>query len=178
MAIEIETAVRYLSAGLSVLPAVKAKKRPAIGSWKTWSRRLPTDVEVEAWFSNGHEGLCVIAGAVSGNMECIDFDCKAEAYPAWAQKVDPALLDTLVIEKTPSGGKHVLYRSECAVAGNQKLAQGIRNGKLATLIETRGEAGLSSAPRLPDTSSNRETSHTFRRFRLRRVKACCRRRES
>lgn len=142
MAIKPETAARYHAAGLSVLPAIKAKKRPAIGSWKKWSERLPTDLEVEVWFSNGHDGVCIVAGAVSGNLECIDFDCKAEAYPAWAQKVDAALLNTLVIEKTPSGGKHVLYRSEGKIQGNQKLAQGVRNDKLSTLIETRGEAGL------------------------------------
>ena len=142
MGISVETAVGYLKAGLSVLPAVKAKKRPAVGSWRTWQTRRPTGIEVEAWFSNGHEGLCVIAGAVSGNLECIDFDCKGEAYPAWAAKVDPEVLPLLVVESTPSGGKHVLFRSEAAVEGNQKLAQGIRGGKIATLIETRGEGGL------------------------------------
>ncbi len=140
--IPIETAACYLKAGLSVLPAIKARKRPAVGAWKTWSQRLPTDIEVEAWFSNGHEALCVVAGAVSGNLECIDFDQKAEAYPAWCAKVDPSLRETLVVESTPSGGKHVLYRCEAAVEGNQKLAQGMREGKVATLVETRGEAGL------------------------------------
>lgn len=142
MAISIETAVGYLKAGLSVLPAVKARKRPAVGAWKTWTQRLPTEIEVEAWFSNGHEGVCVIAGAVSGNLECIDFDCKAEAYPAWSAKVDPEIKSSLVVESTPSGGKHVLFRSTGKVEGNQKLAQGMRNGKVATLVETRGEAGL------------------------------------
>lgn len=142
MAIPVETASAYLKAGLSVLPAVKARKRPAVGAWKTWSQRLPTDIEVEAWFSNGHEALCVIAGAVSLNLECIDFDQKAEAYPAWCAKVDSSLLASLVVESTPSGGKHVVYRCEGKVEGNQKLAQGVRDGKIATLIETRGEAGL------------------------------------
>ena len=89
--IPVETAAAYLKAGLSVLPAIKARKRPAVGAWKTWSQRLPTDIDVEAWFSNGHEALCVVAGAVEGN---------------------------------------------------QKLAQGLRNGKIATLVETGGEAGL------------------------------------
>ena len=140
--IPVETAAAYLKAGLSVLPAVKARKRPAVGAWKTWSQRLPTDIEVEAWFSNGHEALCVIAGAVSRNLECIDFDQKAEAYPAWCAKIDSSLLASLVVESTPSGGKHVVYRCEGKVEGNQKLAQGVRNGKIATLIETRGEAGL------------------------------------
>ena len=142
MAIPVETASAYLKAGLSVLPAVKARKRPAVGAWKTWSQRLPTDIEVEAWFSNGHEALCVIAGAVSLNLECIDFDQKAEAYPAWCAKVDSSLLASLVVESTPSGGKHVVYRCEGKIEGNQKLAQGVRDGKIATLIETRGEAGL------------------------------------
>lgn len=140
--IPVETAAAYLKAGLSVLPAIKTRKRPAVGAWKTWSQRLPTDIEVEAWFSNGHEALCVVAGAVSGNLECIDFDQKAEAYPAWCAKIDSSLLSSLVVESTPSGGKHVVYRCEGAVEGNQKLAQGIRNGKIATLVETRGEAGL------------------------------------
>ena len=140
--IPAETAAAYLKAGLSVLPAVKARKRPAVGAWKTWSQRLPTDIEVEAWFSNGHEALCVVAGAVSGNLECIDFDQKAEAYPAWRAKIDGSLLASLVVESTPSGGKHVVYRCAGRVEGNQKLAQGIRNGKIATLVETRGEAGL------------------------------------
>jgi hypothetical protein len=142
MAIPVETASAYLKAGLSVLPAVKARKRPAVGAWKTWSQRLPTDIEVEAWFSNGHEALCVISGAVSLNLECIDFDQKAEAYPAWCAKVDSSLLASLVVESTPSGGKHVVYRCEGKVEGNEKLAQGVRDGKIATLIETRGEAGL------------------------------------
>jgi hypothetical protein len=142
MAIPVETASAYLKAGLSVLLAVKARKRPAVGAWKTWSQRLPTDIEVEAWFSNGHEALCVISGAVSLNLECIDFDQKAEAYPAWCAKVDSSLLASLVVESTPSGGKHVVYRCEGKVEGNEKLAQGVRDGKIATLIETRGEAGL------------------------------------
>ena len=148
--IPVETAAAYLKAGLSVLPAVKARKRPAVGAWKTWSQRLPTDIEVEAWFSNGHEALCVVAGAVSGNLECIDFDQKAEAYPAWCAKVDGSLLASLVVESTPSGGKHVVYRCEGAVEGNQKLAQGIRNGKIATLVETRREALLSAARELDE----------------------------
>ena len=142
MAIPVETASAYLKAGLSVLPAVKARKRPAVGAWKTWSQRLPTDIEVEAWFSNGHEALCVIAGAVSLNLECIDFDQKAEAYPAWCAKVDSSLLSELVVECTPSGGKHVVYRCAGTIEGNHKLAQGVRNGKIATLVETRGESGL------------------------------------
>ncbi len=140
--ISIETAVGYLDAGLSCLPAERAKKHPSVGSWKTWAKRLPTRIEVEAWFANRQDGICVVAGAVSGNLECMDFDNHGELFEAWMQKVDAALLKKLVIEQSPSGGYHVMYRSTSQVEGNLKLARGIRDGKLTTLIETRGEGGL------------------------------------
>lgn len=140
--ISIETAVGYLDAGLSCLPAERAKKHPSIGSWKTWAKRLPTQIEVEAWFANAQDGICVVAGAVSGNLECMDFDNHGELFEAWLEKVDTALLAKLVIEQSPSGGYHVMYRSTSQVEGNLKLARGIRDGKLTTLIETRGEGGL------------------------------------
>ena len=55
MEIDIATALGYLSAGLSVLPAIRAEKHPSVGSWKTWSERLPSEYEVKAWFGN-HQG--------------------------------------------------------------------------------------------------------------------------
>ena len=58
-AIPAATAMAYLAAGLSCLPAAKARKHPAIGSWKNWQSRLPTEVEVRAWFSNQHDAICV-----------------------------------------------------------------------------------------------------------------------
>ncbi len=140
--IPVATAMAYLAAGLSCLPATKARKHPAIGSWKNWQSRLPTKVEVKAWFSNPHDAICVVAGAVSGNLECMDFDQHGELFAAWMEKVDTGLLAKLVIEQTPSGGYHVFYRSEEPVEGNLKLARGIREGKQKTLIETRGEGGL------------------------------------
>ena len=141
-AIPAATAMAYLAAGLSCLPAAKSRKHPAIGSWKNWQSRLPTEVEVRAWFSNQHDAICVVSGKVSGNLECMDFDQHGELFDAWMQKVDTALLATLVIEQTPSGGYHVCYRCESPVEGNLKLARGMRDGKLKTLIETRGEGGL------------------------------------
>ena len=136
-------AASYLAAGLSCLPAVRAQKRPAVGSWRTWAERLPTVVEVEAWFANRPDAVCIVAGAVSGNLECIDFDNKGELFEAWKGKVAPDLYSRLVVERTPSGGFHVIFRAQTdCISGNLKLARGDRGGKLATLIETRGEGGL------------------------------------
>lgn len=141
-AITVETALSYWRAGLSVLPATKAQKRPSIGSWKKWSARLPAEVEVEAWFANSPDAVCIVAGSVSGNLECIDFDAHGELYPKWKDSIAPEVFERLVVERTPSGGFHVLYRCKDAVEGNKKLAQGMRGGKKTTLIETRGEGGL------------------------------------
>lgn len=140
--ITVETAMEYLAAGLSVLPAIREEKRPAVGAWKTWATRLPSEYEVKAWFGNHPDGVCVVAGVVSGCLECIDFDNHGELFDKWKERVDPALFSRLVVERTPSGGCHVLYRCTGPISGNLKLARGERDAKLATLIETRGEGGL------------------------------------
>lgn len=138
----VDCALGYLAAALSVLPAIRAEKRPAVGAWKTWSARLPSEYEVKAWFANKPDAFCIVAGAVSGNLECIDFDNHGELFERWSAKIDPALLSRLTLERTPSGGYHVLYRCEVQVDGNLKLARGERSAKVITLIETRGEGGL------------------------------------
>lgn len=137
-----DAAMSYWRSGLSVLPANKTKKYPAIGAWKTWSQRLPNELEVETWFSNTHDALALVTGAVSGNLECIDFDNHGELYEAWKVKIDQNVFASLVTERTQSNGVHVFYRCEAPIDGNHKLARGVRDGKPVTLIETRGEGGL------------------------------------
>ncbi len=163
------TARAYQNAGLCVLPARMPEKRPAVGTWKDYQARLPTAAEVEAWFSNPHQACCLICGSVSGNLELLDFDCAGESFNAWSQLVlaeAPGLLDRLVVETSPSGGWHVVYRSADPVCGSVKLAsrredvdgsaEVVRFGKsykprkdrdgrwhiMLTMIETRGEGGL------------------------------------
>ena len=141
----LSAARAYLQAGLCVLPARRAEKRPALGGWRQYQKRLPTTAEVDAWFANGHDGLCLVCGSVSGNLELIDFDMAGEAFDAWHQRITqtaPELATQLVIEASPSGGWHVVYRCSEAICGNLKLAQRLHDGKPATLIETRGEGGL------------------------------------
>jgi hypothetical protein len=138
----IEHAKQYLNAGLSVLPAKRADKRPAVGSWKLYQTRRPTLTEVDAWFSNPQDGLCIIAGAVSGHLEMIDFDNGGELFDAWRKQIPIDLFNRLVIEQSPSGGWHVVYRCQSAVDGSMKLAERKTDGKVKTLIETRGEGGL------------------------------------
>lgn len=138
----IEFAKQYLNAGLSVLPAKRSEKRPAVGSWKAYQMRRPTLAEADAWFSNPQDGLCIIAGTVSGNLEMIDFDNGGELFDAWHQQIPADLFNRLVIEQSPSGGWHVVYRCKFPVDGSMKLAERKTDGKVKTLIETRGEGGL------------------------------------
>ena len=133
---------QYLASGLSVLPADRTRKCPSVASWKKFQERRPTEAEVDSWFRASDDAVCVVCGKVSGNLECIDFDCGGELFPKWAEALPQGLFDRLVIERTPSGGFHVSYRCAEPVCGNLKLAVGMRDGKRTTLIETRGEGGL------------------------------------
>ncbi len=164
-----DTSRLYLQAGLSVLPANPQMKFAALPAWKEYQKRLPTEAELTAWFGNGQTGLCIVAGAVSGNLEMIDFDLQAERFGAWQQMVceqSPELFNQLVIETSQSGGRHVIYRCQSEVCGSMKLAQrkiqtpgsdeiviGNKSYKprqdkdgswavVLTLIETRGQGGL------------------------------------
>jgi len=141
-----QAAQAYLDAGLCVLPARLAEKRPAVGAWRQYQRRLPTQAELDAWFANDRDALCIVAGEVSGKAELIDFDNRGELFDRWCEKVraaKPGLLERLVLSKTQNDGRHAAYRYEADVCGNLKLAQRCdEDGQISTLIETRGEGGL------------------------------------
>ncbi len=137
-----EAAMSCHRAGLCVLPARRIEKRPAVGVWKRYRQSRPTDAELSAWLANGPDAICIVTGAVSGNAEIIDFDAGGELFPTWWERLPVELRERLVIETTPSGGYHVIYRCEAPVCGNLKLAQRKVGDRITTLIETRGEGGL------------------------------------
>ena len=171
----IDTATSYLRAGLCVLPAILAEKRPALSGWKQYQRCLPTERQVQTWFADA-PAMCILAGAVSGHLEMIDFDHEGELFDRWRDLVAtdlPALVERLVVERSQSGGRHVIYRCETPIPGNLKLAQrtvvvasvdpveiagkryvprrvGDRFEITCTLIETRGEGGLFLCDPTPD----------------------------
>ncbi|MCC7407229.1 MAG: AAA family ATPase [Phycisphaeraceae bacterium] len=148
-----DAAMRYVRAGLAVLPASREQKRPALprgAGWKPYQQRLPTEAEVAVWFGqvrgeSGPDALCLVTGSVSGNLELIDFDGGGELFGAWAELVEaetPGLVRRLVVERSQSGGRHVVYHCGEPVCGSMKLAQRVMGEKILTLIETRGEGGL------------------------------------
>ena len=124
---------QYLSYGLSVIPC--RDKKPLI-EWKQYQIKPAEDVS--SW--SGEQIAC-ICGKVSGGLVCIDFDVKnGDKYNDWLlliQQQAPELLSKMVIEKTPSGGWHAVFRSN-KVIKNVKLAT---NKEGLCTIETRGEGG-------------------------------------
>ena len=131
----IETARAYLRAGLCPLPAILAEKRPALSAWKQYQKHLPTEHQLQHWFTDS-QPICLLAGAISGNLELIDFDFGGELFAPWREMVEeaaPGLVERLVVERSQSGGRHVVYRCDAPIPGNQKLAQRI--------IQAPGPAG-------------------------------------
>jgi P4 family phage/plasmid primase-like protien len=163
-------AKRYLDAGLSIIPiATDGTKQPMHNllplvegrrSWSPFKDRLPTDEELSGWFGNGDAGIAIVGGAVSGNLERIDFD-ESGSYDAWRERCVECeagdLESTLVLVRTPRDPNcyHVYYRCEEAVETNQALAKrqignnGDGRPEIKTIIETRGSAGYTIAPGSP-----------------------------
>ena len=130
--------------------------------------RLPSEAELAQLLATGAKAMCVVAGKVSGNLEVQDFDCQAEVFERWLELVDaeaPDLIARLLIERSQSGGKHVVYRLDGVVPGSMKLAEkvcvcadtdsAVYKGKkyvarrvqehyefYPVLVETKGEGGL------------------------------------
>lgn len=123
---KIEYALRYLKAGLSIVPANKLK-RPTVPSWKAWQAAPMSEGEAHQYVSEDAY-ICVITGIVSGGLECIDIDCKYDltgvlwqSYSDALKALPNGLFDRLVIQATQNNGYHILYR--CAtIGGNEKIA--------------------------------------------------------
>ena len=138
-----KAAVDLLNLGFSVIPVHgynhERAKSPTLRSWtKYQSTKLNSD-NVTSLFRNGCS-IAVIGGAVSGNLECLDFD-KPDLFTPYLdtlEGIDAELAEKLVQRGTPSGGFHLIYRCHGPVSSSQKLAMG-EDGK--TWIETRGKDG-------------------------------------
>lgn len=148
MSNHLEAIRSYLSAGLSPVPIkIKDKYPSMLREWRSYMKRPATAQEAGLWavYKNTSEYGCgIICGAVSGNLEVIDFDNHLnnaeEIFNEYTNFEDVAAVirrHDIPIESTPSGGYHIFYRCE-TIEGNQKLAK----QEKTAIIETRGEGGL------------------------------------
>jgi len=155
-----EYGLAYMELGFAAVPTNR-KKNPA-DDWQAFQTRCPTPAELYAMCELPWAvGLCLICGPGSGGLEVIDMDVKYDLtgtlrrdFEAAVRKADPALFDSLVIDKSRSGGRHYFYRCP-AVGRNTPLAQRpateqelLLNPKVLvkTLLETRGIKGVILVP--------------------------------
>ncbi|GLY81858.1 phage/plasmid primase, P4 family [Actinoallomurus iriomotensis] len=168
---DLTTAALHIhDVGIAVLPVRgDGTKAPAV-NWRDYQHTPPTRQQVEDW-ARRHHGVGVITGAVSGELEMLELEGRAVDAGLLTELLQLAgaaglgdLLQQLLtgyLERTPSGGVHILYRVTGAAARpNTKLAsrpayeheltdderrtRERQPGKVfrRVLLETRGEGGF------------------------------------
>jgi hypothetical protein len=149
----LRTGLEFAANGICAVPvATDGSKRPALANWKLYQERLPSPEELLSWFANA-EGVGVICGKVSGNLEMLELEGRAVADKMHLDLKEMAnnaglgdvwdRINNGYVEMTPSGGIHWLYRIDGEVPGNTKLARRPgENGGIDVLAETRGEGGF------------------------------------
>jgi len=148
-----EAALRWHQAGVSTIPILKGGTKRPVVQWAEYQARIPTLGELDRWWGNGHEyGLAIICGAISGNLEMVELEARANTGETMLG-LDAAMREAGIedlwaaltgerfayLEVSPSGGLHILYRIlDHPVPGNTKIAN---DEDRHVLAETRGEGG-------------------------------------
>lgn len=142
---------KWIAAGCVCIPVHNDGSKKPLVTWSAYTHAAPRQRTVERWFSEdaGERGVAVICGAVSGNLEVLDFDDRqiAEEFEVLCLSLGLYVLAECPKVETPSGGCHIYLRCTTPVQGNTKLA--MRRDIAAqpeTVIETRGERGYVLAP--------------------------------
>jgi len=151
----LETAIAAHQAGACPIRAMTDGSKRPLGNWAEWQTRRPTLEQIQSWFGDGHPGLGIVCGEVSGRLECLEIEGQVmrEVWAPLKERLAQAgLLDLLTLvaggyaEASPSGGAHFIYRigGESEMPGNTKLASRPIPGtsQVQTMIETRSEGGF------------------------------------
>ena len=164
----LEIALKWLRSGYSVIP-VSISKRPTISNWMPFKNRPMTIDEAQIFFKDA-QGIALVGG-VNG-ITILDFDMKYSLRPdfmtEFRKRLKPSILAKCLIQKTQSGGYHLIFRCSDIVENNKKLARRFttehekhetymeayenpctrnnalkiaQNDKSRVLIETRGNGG-------------------------------------
>ena len=134
----LHTAQVLHASGYSVIPT-KKDKRPLV-PWKEYMTRQPTAKELTDWFGAGNSSIAFVGGKV----QALDFDERYSAgiFLAYAKRAEEVGLDvvlgSLLRQRTPSGGYHLVWRCEGEPIRNLKLASKQNH---ECMIETRGDGG-------------------------------------
>lgn len=151
----IDAARTFTGDGISI--TMTDDRKVSIGAWKQFQQRFITDDEILERSLHA-DGIAIICGTISGNLEVIDIDLKYDItgnlWDRLYASIPETISDKLVIAKTKSGGVHLYYRCT-SVMPNLKLARRPVTSdeqkqnphvRVMVLIETRGEGGYIVAP--------------------------------
>ena len=152
-----------------VVPTQPQEKRP-FGFWRNYqdANNRPDFDHIERLIKqSGSDGIGVITGKASGNVEMIELEGRAadklDELDAFAEKVGIwpiwERMRKGCVERSPSGGIHFFLRiSDADVEGNTPLAERPNADDpnlVERLAETRGEGGfVVVAPSAPRKSQN------------------------
>ena len=159
--------------GCSVIPIkTDGTKSPSV-AWKLYQKTAADSATVKNWFEQlwPHAGVAVVCGQVSGNLEMLELEGRANSDENIA-RIEAACTELGIfnvwqylttqgyVELSPSGGLHIIYRVlGNPVPGNEKIAtRPARDDELneqerqlreqnphirivRVLAETRGEGG-------------------------------------
>lgn len=141
-------------------------KKPVF-EWKRFTKERPSSQALDLWWSEiPNLGIGVICGAVSGNLEMLELEGRAndtESRSKIIRSLEKAgnsdVWDALgagLVVRSPSGGVHFYYRiTDHEVPGNTRIARRPATAeelaenpedKWKVLVETRGEGGYVVAP--------------------------------
>ncbi|MCU1613734.1 MAG: hypothetical protein JWO98_1274 [Frankiales bacterium] len=167
----LAAALALNAAGCSVVSVRADGSKHPRGAWKLYQSERANEAMLRRWFADGHPGIGVVAGAVSGGLELLELEGRAIEEGILNQLteiLDASGLAELWVRiatgwlvQSPSGGLHLMYRVTGApVPGNTKLASRLAaDGELTDderellqrhpnkkilrgWIETRGEGGF------------------------------------
>lgn len=158
-----KAALAWHDAGCSVWPPMQDGTKRPIGEWKRFMvERASRPLLEQIYTDTEHDGVGIICGKVSGNLEMLEleglatdslslFAIRRECEARGIEWLWEKLLNDGYAEWTPSAGIHFLYRvSGMQVPGNAKVARrpateeelaANPDAKVKTLAETRGEGG-------------------------------------
>ena len=150
----LQAALNFYDAGICVIPARVDGTKAPIGSWKQYQKEQATREQIVKWFADGHSGMGIVTGKISGGLEMVEFEGRAMNSGLLDEAREIAtnsgmtdlwnIVTSGYVELTPSGGIHILYRiADEQVPGNKIFAQRPGEGDtLEVLIESRGEGGF------------------------------------
>lgn len=146
----LNAALAWHEAGCSIIRTTIDGTKAPLGKWDQYKTERASRETLTAWFKDGYPGMGLVCGAISGNLEMLEFEgTAADLITPFLTRIaqqSPSVAQRIMsyVETSPSGGIHFFYRVTEPIPGNTKLAYRPNPhdlSKRVISIETRGEGG-------------------------------------